>query len=112
MISRPEVSVGVVSKVLLKAFGGAKRDSNTFTLHNVDTINVNMQEKSKLLTRTQLQNDMSRNFDVEYLQGSTVVNIRSSEDLDEVCNDIRRGKNLVLRCDRGNFEDMKMETAS
>ena len=47
-------SVGVVSKVLLKAVGSAKRDSKTFTLLNVDTISVNMQEKLKLLIRTQL----------------------------------------------------------
>ena len=41
---------------------------------------------------------MSENFDVGYIQGSTVVNIRSSEDLDEVWNDVRREKN-VLWCD-------------
>ena len=99
VISRPGASVGVVSKVLLKAVGSAKRDSKTFTLRNVDTISVNTQEKLKLLIRTQLQNDMSGNFDVRYLQGSTIVNIRSSEDLDEVWNDIRRGKNVVLWCD-------------
>ena len=39
------------------------------------------------------------NFDVGYLQGSTVVNIRSSKDLDEVWKDIRREKNVVLWCD-------------
>ena len=39
------------------------------------------------------------NFDVGYLQGSTVVNIRSSKELDEVWKDIRRGKNVVLWCD-------------
>ena len=39
------------------------------------------------------------NFDVGYLQGSTVVNIRSSKDLNEVWKDIRRGKNIVLWCD-------------
>ena len=92
VISRPEASVGMVSKVLLKAVGSAKRDSKTSTLCNVDTISVNTQEKLKLLIRTQLQNGMSGNFDVGYLQGSTFVNIRSSEDLDEVWNHIRRGK--------------------
>ena len=99
VISRLEASVGMVSKVLLKAVGSARKDLKTFTLHNVDTISVKTQEKLKLLIRTQLQNDMLEDFDVGYLQGSTVVNIRSSEDLDEVWNDIRRGKNVVLWCD-------------
>jgi len=89
VISRPEASVGVISKVLLKAVGSAKKDSKTLTLRNVDPISVNTQEKLKLLIRTQLQKDVSGDFDVGFLQGSTVVNIRSSEDLDEVWNDIR-----------------------
>ena len=42
---------------------------------------------------------MSGDFDVGFLQGSTVVNIRSSEDLDEVWNDIRKGRTIVLWCD-------------
>ena len=99
VISRPEASVGVISKVLLKAVGSAKKDYKTFTLRNVDPISVNTQEKLKLLIRTQLQKDVSGDFDVGFLQGSTVVNIRSSEDLDEVWNDIRKGRTIVLWCD-------------
>ena len=45
VISRLEASVGMVSKVQLKAVGSAKKDSKTFTLRNVDTIIVNTQEK-------------------------------------------------------------------
>ena len=40
--------MGVISKVLLKAVGSAKKDSKTFTFHNVDSISVNTQEKLKL----------------------------------------------------------------
>ena len=47
----------------------------------------------------QLQKDVSGDFDVGFLQGYTVVNIRSSEDLDEVWNDIRKGRTIVLWCD-------------
>ena len=48
VISRPDASVGVISKVLLKAVGSAKKDSKTFTFHNVDSISVNTQEKLQL----------------------------------------------------------------
>ena len=107
VISRPEASVGVIGKVLLKAVSSAKQDSKTFTLHNVKLIGVNTQEKLKLLIRTQLQKDVSGDFD-GFLQGSTVVNTRSSEDLDEVWNDIRKGRWIK----RNDFKDTKMEAAS
>ena len=60
---------------------------------------INMQEKLKLLIRMQLQNDVSGDYDVVYLQGSTVSNIRSSEELDKVRNDIRKRRNVALWCD-------------
>ena len=60
---------------------------------------INMQEKLKLLIRMQLQNDVSGDYDVVYLQGSTVSNIRSSEELDKVRNDIRKRTNVALWCD-------------
>lgn len=88
--------MGVISKVLLKAVGSAKKDLKTFTFCNVDPISVNTQEKLKLLIRVQLQKDVSGDFDVGFLQGSTVVNIRSSEDLDEVWNDITKGRTIVF----------------
>ena len=52
-VSRPEASVGGVSKILLKAVGSlTKKDLKTFTLRNVDTAGVNSEEKLKLI-RTQ-----------------------------------------------------------
>jgi len=66
VISRPDASVGVISKVLLKAVGSAKKDSKTFTFCNVDPISVNTQEKLKLLIRTQLHKDVSGDFDVSF----------------------------------------------
>lgn len=91
--------MGVISKVLLKAVGSAKKDWKTFTFCNVNPISLNTQEKLKLLIRAQLQKDASGDFDVGFLQGSTVVNIRSSEDLDEVWNDITKGRTILLWCD-------------
>jgi len=67
VISRQEASVGVISKVLLKAVGSAKKDLKTFTLCNIDPISVNTQEKLKLMIRMQLQKDVSGDFDVNFL---------------------------------------------
>ena len=42
---------------------------------------------------------MSCDFDIGFLQGSTTVNLRTSQDLLDVWNDIAGGKNIVLWCD-------------
>ena len=115
-VSRPEASVGVVSKILLKAMGSlAKKDPKTFTLRNVDTVGVNSEEKLKLLIRTQLHKDIvSGEFDVGYLQGSTVVSIRSSQDLLEIWNDVRKGTKTILWCNglkEGNPKSRKRKQA-
>lgn len=90
-----QASMGVVSKVLLKAVGSAKRNSKTFMLRNVNTY-CQCEFTRQLMIRTQLRNDIvPGDFDVGYLQGSTVINIRSCQDLVEVWNDIRRGMKVA-----------------
>ena len=107
--SRPEANAGMFGKVLLKAVGNI--DPKTFTLRNVDTVYVNSEEKLKLLIRTQLQKDiLSGEFDIGYLQGSTVVNIRNSQDLVEIWNNVRKGNKTILWCD--NFRSSKFRSCT
>lgn len=53
----------------------------------------------KFLIRAQLEGDIiEEDFDVGYVQGSSIVNIRSKIDLDKVWDGVRKGANTVLWC--------------
>ena len=52
------------------------------------------------VVRNQLQGDVTeKNFEVGYLQGTTVVSVRTNEDLAEVWGNIQNGSNVTLWCD-------------
>ena len=54
----------------------------------------------KCLIKEQLSQDITEDdFDIGYLQGNTVVSIRSKADLDEIWEGLRRGLNTILWCD-------------
>ena len=94
-------SANVIKKVLLKAVRKSnKKDPKTFTLRNIQSSHISTCHELKFLIRAQLQEDMIKeDFDVGYLQNSTVISIRSTDDLLEVWENIRRGKNITLWCD-------------
>ena len=94
-------SANVIKKVLLKAVSKSnKKDPKTFTLRNIQSSHISTCHELKFLIRAQLQEDMIKeDFDVGYLQNSTVISIRSTDDLLEVWENIRRGKNITLWCD-------------
>lgn len=90
----------VISKVLLKATKkSGKSESKTFTLRNVDVDTVSTCDKLKELIKLQLCDDVTKHFDVGYYQGSTVVSIRSQQDLKEVWVECIKGTKIVLWCD-------------
>ena len=50
--------------------------------------------------KVQLSQDITEDdFDIGYLQGNTVVSIRSKADLDDIWEGQRRGLNTTLWCD-------------
>ena len=55
----------------------------------------------KTLIRAQLQDDIQRtgDFDVGYLQNSTVVSLRSPEDIQEIWSSMIKGTKVTLWCD-------------
>ncbi len=91
-----------VDKVLLKAVNKkGKKDSKTFTLRNVNQHALLTSDDLKRVIRMKLSDDItSGDFDVGYVQGTTVVRIRTSEDLEELWSLLRQPqKNTVLWCD-------------
>ena len=53
----------------------------------------------KSLIKAQLGEVLREDFDIGYLQNTTVISIRNKEDLDEVWDQIKNGKNITLWCD-------------
>ena len=75
----------IVSELLLKAvYKSTKKAPKTFTLQDVDIPSV---ASLKRVIREQLKDDIVKEFDVGYYQSSTVVSIRSPQ---EVWNDLRK----------------------
>ncbi len=93
----------LISKILLKACisRGNNKDSKTFTLRNINISVLNTVEKLRRVIQLQLKSDIlqSKGFEVGYMQGSTVVSIRSQEDLSEVWANIKKGTIISLWCD-------------
>ena len=89
-------------KVLLKvAPKGGSKEGKIFTIRSLDTSAVLSCEDLRRITRKQLQDDVSDElFDVGYVKGSSVVRIRSSEDLAEVWMKLKKpGNKVMLWCD-------------
>ena len=51
------------------------------------------------MTSRSLRKDIVKDFDVGFYNGSTVVSIRSEQDLREIWQDVKRGTQIVLWCD-------------
>ena len=91
-----------MDKVLLKAVNKkGKKDPKIFTLRNINQHALLTCEDLKGVIRTKLSDDITNgDFDVGYVQGTTVVRIRTSEDLEELWSLLRQPhKNTVLWCD-------------
>ena len=89
----------VIKKILLKAFIKGKKDSKVFTLRNIRTDDVTSCKDLVSIIKSQLQHDVIKDFDVGFVENSSSVSIRSNEDLRDVWDQIKRGKNTMLWCD-------------
>lgn len=94
----------VVEKVMLKAVSkSGKKASRSFALRNLNPACVNTCYDLKALIRAQLTGDItSKDFDIGYCQGSSVVGLRSTEDLNEVWGKL---STTSLWCDGLRFDD-------
>lgn len=100
----PATESRIISKILIKAVvntpkGKSKNEPKTFTLRNVDVASINTCDKLKELIKSQLCNDVVREFYIGYYHGSTVVSIRTAEDLNEIWQEVKKGTKVILWCD-------------
>ena len=73
-----------------------------FTLCDLDTTSILSCKDLKQAIRRQLSDDIIDNFDVRYMEGSSVVRIRNGCDLEEVWSCIRNPGSkckMILWCD-------------
>ena len=90
---------------MLKAVnrGSKGKELKTFTLRDVRPEAMTSCAAVKCLIKAQLSQDVTEDdFDIGFLQGNTVVSIRSKADLDELWEGLRRGINTTLWCDGMN----------
>ncbi len=91
-----------IKKVLLKAVsrGSKGKEPKLFTLRDIRPEAMTSCTALKILIKAQLSQDITEeNFDIGYLHGNTVVDIRSKADLDELWDGLRRRLNTTLWCD-------------
>ena len=85
-----------VDTVLLKAVNKkGKKDPKTFTLRNVDqsaVLSCDDLQDVKIITKNLRYDITSGHFDVGYIQGSSVVRIRSNEDLAELWSLLKKAR--------------------
>ena len=92
----------VLPKVLLKAHSQNKKDPvKTFTLRNLDLSAIKSRDDLKAVIKERLTNDITADYyDVGYIQGSNVVRVRTSEDLDELWALLKQPRgNVAIWCD-------------
>ena len=91
----------LINKLLLKAVRDATRkDRKTFCLRNLNPSSTCTCESLKAVIHQQLKGDIiSGDFDVGYMDKTTVVSIRNSQDLCDIWNDVKKGKSVVIWCD-------------
>ena len=76
------------------------KNSKTFTVRNVSTATVTSVDGLKDLIKTQLLGEVANKFDLGYIMhGSSVVSLRSKEDILEVWSNVNKGANIILWCD-------------
>ena len=56
-------------------------------------------DQLKALIKSQLYSNLVKDFDVGYYDASTVVSIRSAEDLGEIWGTLKRGDKVILWCE-------------
>ena len=82
-----------------------KKDSaRLFILRNIDSSKVESCAELKGLIKQQLKEDaVCGDFDVGYVQGASVIRVRSKQDIKEMWSEIIKGK-IMLWCDglKGN----------
>ena len=66
---------------------------------NIDQVTTRDQLKHIILTQLTDHIIIRGDFDVGYYQASTIVSIRSPQDVREIWNDVKRGVKHVLWCD-------------
>ena len=49
--------------------------------------------------RKNFSRDVGEEFDVGYIQGTTIIRVRSKDDIDEMWSEIQKSKNTSLWCD-------------
>ena len=93
-----------IKMVMLKAVnrGNKGKEPKTFTLRDVRPEANTSCAAVKRLIKAQLSQDITEDdFDIGYLQGNTVVSIRSKADL-ELWEGLRKGFNTTMWCDGMN----------
>ena len=103
-LSGQKAATNTIAKILIKtcaARSSKVKDVKIFTLRNMNQSSLSSIDKLRNEIRAQLKNDVYQNkhFDIGYLQGSTVVNIRNQEDLSEIWTCLQKGSNVTLWCD-------------
>ena len=89
----------VVKKLLLKAFPkSSKKDWKMFTLRDVDIGAITSCDQLKKEIKFQLSDDIKREFDVGFVQGTNLISIRNSHDVSEVWSCASNGS-VTLWCD-------------
>ena len=80
--------------------GGAfKKDAaRTFILRNIDCSRITTCDDLKDIITKQLRNDLTKEFDVGYVEGSNVIRVRSEADLADMWPELKSGK-VSVWCD-------------
>ena len=94
----------IISKLLMKAVErsgtkGKKDKGKTFTLRDLNPSTLQTCTQLKTLIKVQLGADLIDEFDIGYIQGNTIVSLRSSRDIQEVWSSVLKGENITLWCD-------------
>ena len=105
-------SNAVIPKVFLKAVSKEKKShAKTFTLRNVDMVAITTATCLKEIIRAQPKQEIVpdiHDFDVGYVQGTNVISIQSSEDV-QVWSELKTSSKLILWCDGLKDKPQKRE---
>lgn len=97
------IPIAPLNRVLLKAVlkGGNVKDGKIFTIRNVDTTVISSCDDLKKTIKQQLSEDITTDdFDIGFVDGSSIVRLRNKEDLVEVWSGLRKtGSKMTLWCD-------------
>lgn len=91
----------VIPKLFIRAVGKTKKkDTKTFVLRNICVQDVTTVMALKDVIKKQLGSDIDDgDFDVGVMEGSSVVNLRTQDDLKEFWVEAKKGSRVFLWCD-------------